>query len=401
METNFAGSAGVLPLQGITVIDLTQVLAGQFATMTLGDLGANVIKIEAKSRGDRSRDIEPYPEYFDTVNRNKHSITLDLKSTTGQAVATSLIRDADVFIESTKPGRIDDYGLGYETLREENPDLIYCSISGFGQNTPYENVAAWDMLIQAMSGIMSITGTPDGPPLWSGLASGDLIAGSYAVQSILTALFARERDLLETEWIEVPMLDAAISWLTVRAGYTFGTDEPFPRFGTHHPQITPFGVFDCADSKIVIAAGTDSLWEDLCRALDITDTGSEPRFDSIANRVEHRDELRELLEAILEEKPASEWINIFNDYGIPAGPIHDTRSIWDDPHVKNHELKRVMERPERENATVIDHPIHYQTLTRTLSQPPEELGESTDSVLSEFGYSQTDIEQLREQEIID
>lgn len=401
MGTNATEPSGVLALQGVTVIDLTQVLAGPFATMTLGDLGATVIKIEAKGRGDRSRDIDPYPEYFDTVNRNKQSITLDLKSNEGQAVAKSLVRDADVFIESTKPGRIEDYGLGYQMLTDENPDLIYCSISGFGRDSPYEDVAAWDMLIQAMSGIMSVTGTPDGPPLWSGLASGDLIAGSYAVQSILTALFARERGLLDSEWIEVPMLDAAVSWLTVRAGFTFGTGDAFPRLGTHHPQITPFGVFDCADTKIVIAAGTDSLWEDLCDALDITEIGAEPRFSTITSRVEHRAELRDLLDSILEEKPAREWIELFHEYGIPAGPIHDTLSVWDDPHVQGNQLKRVMERAGRKNATVIDHPIHYQALTRSLSQPPEELGESTDEVLSQYGYSSGEIERLRDHDVID
>lgn len=392
---------GTMPLSDVTIVDLTQVVAGPFATMTLGDMGADVIKIEAIGRGDRAREVQPYPEYFDTVNRNKHSIALDLKSAEGQAVAKRLLADADVFIESTKPGRIEAFGLAYEDIREINPDIIYCSISGFGSDSPYQDVPAWDMLIQAMSGIMSITGEPDGPPLWSGLLSGDMAASMYTVQSILASLYARATGQIDGEWIEVPMLDAAISWLCVRAGHTFGFDEPFPRSGLYHPSVSPFGVFDCDDDAIVIAAGTGSLWRGFCEAIDRPDLVDDDRFDSIEARIRNRGDMRDIVEPIIADRSAEYWIERMRDHGVPAGPIYDTLTVWDDPHVQRHELRRVMERDERQDAQVIDHPVHFSNIATRLRLPPEELGASTDSVLRRYGYSTEEIDRLRESGVVD
>jgi crotonobetainyl-CoA:carnitine CoA-transferase CaiB-like acyl-CoA transferase len=393
--------SGVLPLDGVTVIDLTQVLAGPFASMALGDMGAEVIKIEAVGRGDRSRNVEPSPAYFDTVNRNKRSVGLDLKSDEGRAVAMQLLSDADVFLESAKPGRAEAFGLGYEAVKETNPGIVYCSITGFGHGSPYESVPAWDMLIQAMSGIMSVTGEPDGPPVWSGLASGDLAAATYAVQSVLAALFARERGLIDGEWIEVPMFDAAISWLTLRAGHSFGTGEPFPRAGRRHPSLAPFGAFECADDRIVIAAGTESLWSDLCAALDRPELGTDDRFGSLSARLDNRAALVEELDAALGSRPAAAWLETLRDHGVPAGPIHDTCSVWEDDHVRRRGLRRRMERPDREAAEVIDNPIHFANLGTHLETAPEALGESTDDVLGAHGYSRAEIDRLREDGVIE
>lgn len=391
---------GTLPLAGLTVVDLTQVLAGPFATMTLGDFGAEVIKIEAVGRGDRSRAIDPYPEYYDTVNRNKRSVSVDLKTADGQAVVQRLVQQADVFVESLKPGRADRFGLTYEDVSAGNPGLVYCSISGFGSGSPYAGVAAWDMLVQAMSGIMSMTGERDGPPLWSGFASGDLAAGLYAIQSILAALLARERGEIQGEWIEVPMLDAAISLLTVRAGHTFGTGEPFPRQGTRHPSIAPFGTFQCADGSIVIAAGTDSFFEDFCTVIDRRDLLDDPRFATISDRLEHREELLAAIEPIIEREPTAEWIERLHAQGIPAGPIYDTATVWEDEHVVQRGLQTTIDRENRPDATVIDHPVHFTEVMTSLNGAPEELGESTDSVLTEYGYSPAEIDALRADGII-
>jgi crotonobetainyl-CoA:carnitine CoA-transferase CaiB-like acyl-CoA transferase len=392
---------GILPLKGTTVIDLTQVVAGPFGTMNLGDLGANVIKIEACGRGDRSRSIQPVPEYFDTVNRNKQSITLDLKQERGQQVALKILADADVFVESTKPDRIESYGLDYESVKAVNPSIIYCSITGFGEGSPYRDLPAWDMLIQAMSGIMSMSGEQDRPPLWSGLPSGDLIAGMYAVQSILAALYSREREEIDGEWIQVPMLDAAISWLTTRAGYTFGTDDPFPRLGTRHPSIVPFGLFNSADGKVVIAAGTDSLWHDLCEALDLNDLAADERFETMDDRVENRDALVKRLEPVIESHSQDDLLDQLHKFGVPAGPIYDTKTVWEDEHVRKRQLYQTMSRNDREDAAVIDHPVHFRNLLAELRQPPENLGESTDDVLTEIGYDQDDISSLRDAGVID
>lgn len=395
-----ANQGATLPLAGVTVVDLTQVLAGPFATMTFGDLGAEVVKIEAVGRGDRARGIEPIPEYFDTINRNKRSIEVDLKSEAGQQIVYDLVREADVFVESTKPGRVERFNIAYEDLRAVNPELIYCSISGFGSDSPYEELPAWDMLVQAMSGIMSMTGEEGGRPLWSGLPSGDLITAMYTSQSVLTALYARERGLIESEWIEVPMLDAAISWLSSRAGYTFGYDEPFPRLGTHHPSIAPFGVFSCADDDIVIAAGTASLWEEFCSVLGREDLLADERFQTLPDRCANLEALTEAIEDELATDTASAWIDRLQAAAIPAGPIHDTKSVWEDEHVARRGLHKVMEREGREDADVIDTPIHFSTLGTHLETPPEELGASTGSLLRRHGYDEDEIERLRADGVI-
>jgi crotonobetainyl-CoA:carnitine CoA-transferase CaiB-like acyl-CoA transferase len=400
--TMYSGTvnSGTLPLEDVTVVDLTQVLAGPFASMAFGDMGAEVIKIEAIGRGDRSRNIQPSPAYFDMVNRNKRSVALDLKREEGQDVARRLLSEADVFIESTKPGRAEAFNLGYEDVRELNPRLIYCSVTGFGHDSPYEDVPAWDMLIQAMSGIMSMTGEADGPPVWSGLPSGDLAAATYAIQSVLAALYARERGDIDGEWIEIPMFDAAVSWLSLRAGHSFGTGEPFPRSGTRHPSIAPFGAFECADDRLVIAAGTDSLWGDLCESLDRPELHDDDRFRTLEDRLENRDALVAELESILASRSREAWIERLHAHGVPAGPIHDTRSVWEDEHVRRRQLHRRMERDGREAADVIDHPVHFANLATHLETPPEKLGESTDETLERYGYTQSEIDHLRERNVV-
>ncbi len=393
--------AGALPLSGVTVVDLTQVLAGPFASMTFGDMGAEVIKIEAVGRGDRSRNIQPAPSYFETVNRNKHSVALDLKSDEGQEIARRLVADADVFIESTKAGRVESYNLGYEDVRELNPEIIYCSVTGFGRDSPYENVPAWDMLIQAMSGIMSMTGEADGPPVWSGLPSGDLAAAMYATQSVLAGLYARERGHIDGEWIEVPMFDAAISWLSLRAGHSFGTGEPFPRSGTRHPSMAPFGTFECEEGLLVIAAGTDSLWSDFCTAIDRPELYDDDRFSTVGDRLENRDVLVDEIESALEAETAEVWLERLHAHSVPAGPIHDTCTIWEDEHVQKRKLRRRMERENGSTADVIDHPVHFRNLATRLDIAPEDLGESTEEMLKRHGYSEAEIGRLREENVVE
>ena len=400
MSTENSEPSSTLPLSDVTVVDLTQVIAGPFASMQLGDFGADVIKLEAVGRGDRSRSIQPQPAYFDSVNRNKRSVAVDLKAEAGQEVARTLLADADVFLESTKPGRVESYGLGYETIADLNPEIIYCSISGFGRDSPYEGMPAWDMLIQGMSGIMSITGTEESGPLWSGLPSGDLIAGSYAVQSILAALYAREIGAISGEWIEVPMFDTAISWLTARAGHTFGTDEPFPRLGTRHPSIAPFGIFECEDDEIVVAAGTADLWEGFCRALDRPELLEDDRFRTLDDRVENRAALLAVVEPILERRSAAHWLDRFRSEGVPAGPIHDTKSVWNDEHVDRRNLRRTMGRSDRQDADVVANHIHFSELATDFTRPPQRLGESTNEILAEYGFDTDEIDRLRERDVI-
>ena len=396
MRLSDTSGNGQLPLTDVKVVDLTQIAAGPFATMILGDFGAEVIKLEAVGRGDRSRSTDPSPKFFDALNRNKRSVAVNLKSEQGQSVVKRLLSDADVFIQNMKPGRIEKFNLAYEDVVDINPNLIYCSVTGFGSGSPYENVPAFDMLIQAMSGIMSMTGEADGPPTWSGLPSGDLAAALYAAQSIIVALYAQERGDIDGEWIEVPMYDAAISLIGLRIAYTFGHGEPFPRLGNSHPLTAPFGTFECDDGTILIAAGTETLWKSFCEALDCVELLDDERFETSEKRVEHRMELRDHVEPILASDTVEAWSDTLQSHQVPAGPIHDTESLLQDEHVQERKLHRRMERPGRSDADMIDNPVHFRNLCTELSIPPQLLGEETETVLSEYGYSDEEIADLQD-----
>lgn len=394
-------STGQEPLDGITVVDLTQVLAGPMATMMLGDLGAEVVKIEAVGRGDISRSWEPTPDYFDALNRNKRSIAIDLKSDEGKEIARDLVEDADVFVENMKPGRPTAFGLDYEQVREANPSIVYCSIKGFGRGSPYETVPSMDAIIQSMSGIMSITGEDDGQPLWSGLPSGDLAPAMYAVQSILSALFARERGAIESEFIEVPMLDTAISWIGVRAAYSFKYDEPFPRTGTKHPTAAPFGIFECQDEPILALASTPTLWDGFCRSIGREDLLEDDRFRTNEDRLENRAKLRSELASVFETDTADVWLDRFHENEVPAAPIYDTKSVWGDEHVEERNLRRSMPRDGERDAQVVDNPVRFASLETSLRRTPPGLGADTESVLSELSYEEDEIERLQRDGIVE
>ena len=393
-------STATQPLSDIKVVDLTQVLAGPMATMTLGDLGADVVKIEATGRGDISRKWEPIPHYFDAVNRNKQSLALDLKSEAGQAVVHDLLEDADVLVESMKPGRTAQFGLDYERVCETTPDIIYCSIKGFGEGSPYEDVPAMDAIIQAMSGVMSVTGEADGPPLWSGLPSGDLAPSMYATQSILTALYARESGRIDGEHIEVSMLDCTLAWMQMRAAYSFKFDEPFPRVGNQHPTAAPFGVFECDDDPIFALASTPMLWERFCDCLDRPDLLEDDRFATQDDRIENREQLRAAIADDFASESAAHWLDRFHDSEVPAAPIHDTNSVWDDEHVERRGLRRTMSRGG-EDAEVVDNPVRFRNLETTLDLAPPELGRDTEQVLRAHGYTDEEIAGLRESEVVE
>ncbi len=384
----------IRPLDGVTVVELGQVVAGPFATMTLGDLGAEVIKIEPPGRGDLARSVEPAPEYFDTVNRNKRSVALDLKSASGQAVALELLATADAFVENTKPGRIETFGLDLDSVRAVNPEIVYCTITGFGADSPYENVPAFDMIIQAMSGIMGLTGREGEPPLWSGLPSGDLAASMYAIQSVIAALYAREAGRIDGEYVEVPMLDAAVSWLCARAAYTFRHDEPRPRT-ERHTGMAPFGPFECADGRMVLAAGTDSLWRVLCEVIERRDLAADGRFESIPDRLENRPALIDELDATFAEETREHWLERLHARQVPAAPIYDTKEVWEDEHVLRRGLRTAMSRPDGPDATVIASPVRFERLTSDCRDLPPDLGGDTDAVLTELGYDAEAIDRLR------
>lgn len=388
------------PLKDVTVIDLTQVIAGPFASMMLGDLGAEVIKVERTGTGDLSREWEPSPFYHDTLNRNKRSVSVDLKTEEGREVVRTLLRDSDVFIENMKPGRTEKFGLAYEDVTEVNDDIVYCSIKGYGADSPYQGMPAWDIVIQAMSGVMGITGEEDGDPVWSGVPVGDLASAQYAVNGILSALYSQRAKGSKGEFIEVPMLDATISLLTARAGHTFGTGESFPRNGTRHPTNAPFGVFETGNGRIVIGAGTAGLWPSFCDAIDRPELATDPRFDTKEDRLSNRTELVTEIESTLGAKSDDEWLEIFRENDIPAGPIHDSKSVWDDDHVVDRGLKVELEREDGHDAESIANPLRFGRHGKCADAPPI-LGEDTTDVLTEAGFSEERIEELRSRGVVE
>lgn len=394
-------STAQLPLDGIKVVDLTQAVAGPFVSMTLADLGADIQKIESVGKGDLSRNISPSPEYFDTVNRNKESIAINLKDPEGQEIAKSMISDADIFLENMKPGRTEKFGLEYEDVKEANPNIIYCSLNGFGKNSPYEERPAWGEIIQAMSGVMSMTGDEDGPPTWSGAAIGDLVPALNATYAIIAALYARDNDQIESEYLEVPMLDSVVSFLSVRAGYSFGTGEPFPRTGAIHPLWAPFDAYETSDGTILVGPGTEYQWKAFCDAIERPELHSDSRFDTMEKRVENRTELDSIIRPIIKERTTDDWFEIFREYEVPAGPIRDTVSVWDDKHVAQRKLRQKMPRENTADATVIDNPIRFNELKTTLGSPPPELGQDTSDILLEIGYDDETIEDLRDRSIVE
>jgi len=381
-----------LPLDGITVLDVTQVVSGPFASMLLADLGAEVIKIERPDGGDIGRTNPPHVDgrsaYFAAVNRNKRSVALDLKEPAGQAAVLALAEEADVLVENHPPGRMERFGLDWASVRERTPELVYCSISGFGREGPYRELTALDVVVQAMSGITSVTGPSGGLPYRAGIPIGDIAGSMYAVQGILLALYDRARGG-GGEHVDVSMLDGAISWLTVRAGYTFGTGDPHPRTGNELTEYVPYGVFEAADAPLAIAVVADHQWARLCEAIDRPALAGDDRFETAPARRANREELQSLLGAVLAERTASEWFDRMAAAGVPAAPVHDTASVWDDEHVRSRDLLADVEGDPFE---AIRYPVRFDGLGTSVRRGTPRLGEDTRTALERAGYDDEEIE---------
>jgi CoA:oxalate CoA-transferase len=317
------GSAGA-PLEGLLVADFTRVLAGPFATMMLADLGARVVKVERPGTGDDSRSYGPFLDgrslYFARVNRGKQSVALDLKDPAGLAVARGLALRADVVVENYRPGVMDRLGLGWAALSAERPDLVHCSISGFGHTGPWRERPAYDAVVQGMSGIMAVTGAPDGHPVKPGVPVADLAAGLYAFGAITTALLARARTGRGTH-LDLAMYDATVSLLEGAALSWLATSvDPGP-IGNAHFSIAPFDTFACADRDITVCAANDSLFATLARALGRPGLADDPRFATNTLRHQAREELKAEIESVLRTAPAEHWLGELDLAGVPCGPI--------------------------------------------------------------------------------
>ncbi len=402
------------PLSGVRVFDMTRVLAGPSATQILGDLGADIIKIERPGSGDDSRGLGPpylkdgsgketqESAYFLSANRNKRSITINLTEREGQELARGLIAHCDVVVENFRSGNLAQYGLAYEQIKDRHPRLVYCSITGFGQSGPYAKRAGYDYLVQGMGGIMSVTGDPDGPPQKVGVGIADLMAGMYAVVAILAAL--RHRDATgRGQYIDMALLDTQVAWLSY-VGQNYLTSGNVPRrFGNHHPNIMPYQVFGAADGLLILAVGNDAQFERFCDFCGRGEIAREPRFATNAQRLKHRDTLTPIIADLIAAHPIRYWVDGLTKVNVPCSPINAIDQVFADPQVKARELKIAMPHPAAGGAPInlIGSPIKMSETPVSYRRPPPTLGEHTDEVLSELlGFDEARISALRRRGVV-
>lgn len=406
MTTHDASSA-TAPLDGITVLDASRVLSGPFCTMQLGDLGAEVIKVERPGVGDQTRGWTP-PTYGDSdesayylsINRNKRSMTLDLASETGRDIFRTIAREADVLVENFRVGKMDEWGLGYEDLRAENPDLVYCTITGYGETGPDRHRPAYDLIMQAEGGMMSITGEQDAPPVRVGVAIADIAAGMYATQSILASLFRREFAETGGEKIDVSLFDSIVAWQTYMASYYFATGDPPERMGSKHPTIAPYQAFPTKDSYVVVACASENIWPNLCTALDRPDLVADERFATNSDRVTNREALEEELGPEIREYTTDEIVERLHTHDVPASPVNDMADVFDHPQIQAREMHQSVSHPTAGTVEMPGSPMNFEVLSTVLDTHPPRLGEHTEELLSEFGYSTSEIAEFRDDGII-
>ncbi len=385
------------PLEGIRVFDMTRVLAGPSCTQMLADLGADVIKIERPGVGDDTRKFAPpyikdaagadtsESAYFCAANRNKRSLTLDVSKPEGQALAKQLIAKSHVLVENFKTGNLAKYGLGYADLKDEFPGLIYCSITGFGHSGPYAARPGYDVLIQAMSGLMSLTGEPDGAPMKSAVPVADLMAGMYAGVAINAAI--RHQEITgQGQHIDIGMLDVMVAFSTIQGMNYLATGVVPPRLGNAHPNIVPYQTFKTSDGDIILAVGNDSQFQRFCDVAGAPELPQDPRFATNSQRLANRAELIPVLENLIKQKTTDFWVEAMEANSISCGPINTLAQVFDDPHVVARGMKLEMDHPATAggHVTLINSPIKMSATPTTARKAPPMLGEHTEDVLGEL-----------------
>jgi len=385
--------AAALPLAGVRVLELGQIAAGPFAASLLADLGADVVKIERPDGGDGMRQWPPlakgtgtdaaYSENFASVNRNKRSVALDLKNADDIAVLKSLAANADILVENYRPGVLPRLGLGYDDIKAVNPKLIYCSISGYGQTGPYATKGAFDVTVQGIAGIMSVTGEPGAPPVKCGVPIGDFCAGLYAGFSILAMLRTAEASGTGAH-IDCSMLGSLLGVSALQTSEYFGTGTPPQRLGSAHPRNAPYQAFAAADTYFVIAAGNDKLWHEVCAATGTAELEHDPRFLTQADRARNQAALVDILAPIFAERPAADWLAEMDRRQVPCGPINDFADILADPHVAHMGLVQPLTLPNGAETRTIGFPVAISTLPPTKISPPPALGADNDAVIADW-----------------
>ncbi len=402
-------------LEHLRVLDMSRVLAGPFLAQSLADFGADVIKVERPHHGDESRTFPPYLKdsagaetddsaYFMSINRGKRSVTIDISKPRGQELVKALAAKSDVLIENYKVGDLERYGLHYQAIRDINPRIVYCSITGFGQTGPYKNRPGYDYIFQAMSGLMSITGGPDelpgGGPAKVGLAICDVITGMYSSFAVMTALAYRDRTG-EGQHIDMSLLDTTIATIShINMNYLIGGIVP-PRMGTGHPSIVPYQMFKAQDGPMVVAVGNNGQFAKLCAIVGLAELAQDSRFLTNPLRVKHRDELVPQLAQAFAQKPVSAWIESLTKQGVPCGPLNNIPQVFDDPHVKARGMHVRIPHPRAGSVSMLANPARLSVTPPAYERPAPRLGEHTREVLgSVLGLSAADIDQLAAEAVI-
>lgn len=383
-------------LKSLRVLDLTRVRAGPHCCRVLADFGADVIKIDAPEGLDANAGVSGSRHGYDMLNlhRNKRSITLNLKHPEGRALFLDMVRRADVVVENFRPGVKTRLGIDYDALRAENPRIILASISGFGQDGPYENKAGFDQIAQGMGGLMGVTGFPGEVPTRAGTAVADLSAGLYAATGILVALAERAQSG-KGQWVKTSLLQAQIALMDFQAArYLVDGDVP-GQAGNNHPTVTPMGVVATKDGHINLGVGGDGQWRALCDALGRPSWGTDPSYETMEDRTIRRDEIWELLRPIFAEKTSAEWIKLLDDYGVPAGPIYRMDEVFEDPQVKHLEMAQPVTHPVRGEIRLVAQPVDLSRTPATIVAASPDAGEHTEDVLSEYGITAERIAELR------
>jgi len=392
-----------MQLDGIRVLDLTRILSGPFASMFLADMGAEVIKVEDPAMGDPVRHqgaaVNGYSLYFANFNRNKRSLTLDLRHPEASALLRQLVQRCDVVLNNFRPGVMDDMGLSWAALQQLKPDIISCHVTGFGLDGPYAQRPSFDFIAQAMSGFMSVNGFADGPPMRAAPPISDLVAGSYAAMGVLAALVRRERTG-QGEEVTTSLTDSMTSMLAFLATNYFANGQLPQRTGNDHALASPYGLFEASDGQIAIAPSNDSFYFKLLAALDLQHLKDRPEFANNTLRFEHRSAINGEINARTRLMPVAHWIDVINRAGVPCGRVLNVAEVFADPQTQHQQMRVTIDHPEHGALDVLGFPIKFTQAPCTMHRPPPALGGDTDAILEELGLGPAQIDHLRQAKAI-